>query len=124
MGQPPRDHVLVRTTSSETAAEARIGAGLAKRKRDELLELLRPRFGRIETFVQVRKYLAAVMSDLPERNGWSIARFAGDRTPDKTQRLLNHASWDASRSDGSGAQVRRGRPGGRCPQARASGRAG
>jgi hypothetical protein len=34
------------------------------------------------------------MSELAERNGWSIARHAGDRTPDKTQRLLNHASWD------------------------------
>ena len=34
------------------------------------------------------------MSELPELNGWSIARHAGDRTPDKTQRLLNHASWD------------------------------
>ena len=95
MGQPPRDHVLVRTTSSETAASARIGAKTAGRKRDELLGLLRPCFGRIETFMQVRKYLAAVMSDLPERNGWSIAKFAGDGTPDKTQRLLNHASWDA-----------------------------
>src|SRR5450756_2801386 len=29
MGQPPRDHVLVRTIGSEAAAEARIGAGLA-----------------------------------------------------------------------------------------------
>jgi SRSO17 transposase len=95
MGQPPRDHVLVRTTSSETAAEARIGARTAGRKRDELLGLLRPCFGRIETFMRVRKYLAAVMSDLPARNGWSIAKFAGDGTPDKTQRLLNHASWDA-----------------------------
>jgi len=85
----------VRTTRSETAAPARIGAKLAKRKRDELLETLRPHFGRIEAFVQFRKYLAAMMSDLPERNGWSIAKFAGDRTPDKTQRLLNHASWDA-----------------------------
>ena len=27
-------------------------------------------------------------------NGWSIARRGGDRTPDRTQRLLNHASWD------------------------------
>jgi len=95
MGQPPRDHVLVRTTSSEAAAEARIGVKTARRQRDELLGLLRPRFGRIETFAQFRKYLAAVMSDLPECNGWSIARFSGDRTPDKTQRLLNHASWDA-----------------------------
>ena len=95
MEQPPRDHVLVRTTSSETAAEARIGAKTAARNRDELLALVRPRFGRIETFLQFGKYLAAVMSDLPERNGWSIARFSGDGTPDKTQRLLNHASWDA-----------------------------
>jgi len=100
MGQPPRDHVLVRTAKSETAASARIGAKTAKRKRDELLELLRPQFGRIEAFLQVGKYLAAVMSDLPERNGWSIAKFAGDRTPDKTQRLLNHASWDASAAMG------------------------
>src|SRR5260221_13305499 len=34
------------------------------------------------------------MSELPERNGWGIARHAGDTTPDKTQRLLNHAIWD------------------------------
>jgi len=45
-------------------------------------------------WLQAGKYLAAVMSDLPERNGWSIARHAGDKTPDKTQRLLNQASWD------------------------------
>jgi hypothetical protein len=100
MGQPPRDHVLVRTTSSETAASARIGAKTAKRERDELLGLLRPCFGRVEVFAQARKYLGAVMSDIPERNGWSIARFAGDTTPDKTQRLLNHASWDASAAMG------------------------
>jgi SRSO17 transposase len=104
MGQPPHDHVLVRTTKSETAAGARIGARLAKRKRDELLGLLRPLFPRIETFLQAGKYMAAVMSDLPERNGWSIAKFAGDKTPDKTQRLLNRACWDAA---GAMSTVRR-----------------
>jgi hypothetical protein len=51
-------------------------------------------FARTEPWLQAGKYAAAVMSELPERNGWSIARHAGDRTPDKTQRLLNHASWD------------------------------
>jgi SRSO17 transposase len=35
------------------------------------------------------------LSDLGKRNGWSIAEWAGDATPDKTQRLLNHACWDA-----------------------------
>ena len=38
----------------------------------------------------------AVMSNLLSRNGWSIAEFIGDKTPDKTQRLLNRASWDTS----------------------------
>jgi len=56
--------------------------------------LLRPCFARTEPWLQAGKYAAAVMSELPERNGWSIARHNGDKTPDKTQRLLNHASWD------------------------------
>ena len=79
---------------SETAAAVRIGAQLALQKRAELLELLRPCFARVEPWLQAGKYAAAVMSELPERNGWSIARHVGDRTPDKTQRLLNHAGWD------------------------------
>lgn len=82
------------STRTEAAAAARIGAGLALRKRSELLQRLRPCFARTGPWLQAGKYTAAVMSELPERNGWSIARHAGDKTPDKTQRLLNHASWD------------------------------
>jgi SRSO17 transposase len=84
----------VTRTKSEAAAAVSIGAGLALRKRAELLDLLRPCFARPEPWLQAGKYTAAVMSELPERNGWSIARHAGDRTPDRTQRLLNHAAWD------------------------------
>ena len=36
------------------------------------------------------------MSDLPRRNGWTLAEQAGDRTPDRTQRLLSRAVWDAA----------------------------
>ena len=82
------------STRTEAAAAVRIGAGLALRNRAELLELLRPCFARPEPWLQAGKYAAAVMSELAERNGWSIARHAGDKTPDRTQRLLNHASWD------------------------------
>jgi hypothetical protein len=31
--------------------------------------------------VQARKYVRAVMSDLPTRNGWSVAEWAGDLLP-------------------------------------------
>jgi hypothetical protein len=34
------------------------------------------------------------MSQIPKRNGWTIAAHAGDRTPDRTQRLLSRAVWD------------------------------
>lgn len=44
--------------------------------------------------MQAAKYVAAVMSQIPRRNGWTIAAQAGDRTPDKTQRLLSRAVWD------------------------------
>ena len=82
------------STKSEAAAAVSIGAGLALRKRDELLGLLRPCFARTEPWLQAGKYLSALASELPRVNGWSIARRGGDRTPDRTQRLLNHASWD------------------------------
>ena len=113
--------MFVRTNESKAAAAARIGAGRARRKRAELLELLRPCFARVEPWLQAGKYAAAVMSELPERNGWSIARHAGDKTPDKTQRLLNHAVWDTFAAmgvvrrfavAGLEAAARRGRQGG------------
>ncbi|MGH3209299.1 MAG: IS701 family transposase [Trebonia sp.] len=70
------------------------GAATALRERGRVLEALRGCFARTQVLLQAGKYIAAVMSDLPERNGWSIARHIGDATPDRTQRLLNHASWD------------------------------
>jgi SRSO17 transposase len=85
----------VRTTRPKAAAAARIGAALACRKRAELLELLRPCFARTGPWLQAGKYAAALMSQIPRRNGWTIAAQAGDRAPDKTQRLLSRAVWDA-----------------------------
>ncbi len=85
---------FVRTARPKAAAAARIGAALARRKRSELLELLRPCFARTEAWLQAGKYAAAVMSQIPRRNGWTIAAQAGDRAPDKTQRLLSRAVWD------------------------------
>jgi hypothetical protein len=51
----------------------------------------------VEPWLQAGKYTAAVMSGLPRRNGWTIAEHVGDRSPDKTQRLLNRAVGTPSR---------------------------
>jgi len=84
----------VGTTTPKAAAVAKIGAALAARKRGELLRLGRPCVGRPEPWLQAGKYVSALVSDLPRRNGWTIAQRVGDRTPQRTQRLLNRACWD------------------------------
>jgi SRSO17 transposase len=86
--------VFVLTNESKAAAAARIGAGRALRERSALLGALRSCFARTQTWLQAGKYLNALVSDLPSRNGWSVAEHAGDRSPCRSQRLLNRASWD------------------------------
>jgi len=66
--------------------------------------LLRSCFARTQTWLQAGKYVNALVSDLPSRNGWSVAEHAGDRTPDRSQRLLSRASWDEAAAM---SQVRR-----------------
>lgn len=67
---------------------------------DRLHRRLRPCFVRAKPFGQARKYLCGLMSDLPRKNGWTIAEHAGDRTPDRMQRLLNDAVWDHDHAQG------------------------
>jgi hypothetical protein len=86
--------LLVRTNEHKASAAARIGASRALRERAALMGLLRSCFARTQTWLQAGKYLNALVSDLPSRNGWSVAEYAGDRSPGKSQRLLNRASWD------------------------------
>jgi SRSO17 transposase len=67
-----------------------------QRNVEELMSALAPMFARVEPRLQAAKYVRAVLSDLPKRNGWTIAEWVGDRSPDATQRLLNRASWDTA----------------------------
>jgi SRSO17 transposase len=66
----------------------------------ELHSRLRSCFRRVGPFRQAERYMVALMSDLPRKNGWTIAEHAGDTTPDRTQRLLNHAVWDHDAATG------------------------
>nr|WP_233574178.1 IS701 family transposase [Amycolatopsis panacis] len=65
-----------------------------------LHERLRRWFARVEPFAQARKYMTGLVGDLPRKNAWTIAEYAGDRTPDRMQRLLNHAVWDHDQAQG------------------------
>jgi SRSO17 transposase len=44
---------------------------------------------------RARGYLLGLLSQAERKNGWTIAEFAGDNSPDGMQRLLNFYLWDA-----------------------------
>jgi hypothetical protein len=63
---------FVRTTKTEAAAAARIGARAGARKRKELLGLLRPHFARTQPWLQAGKYLSALISGMQDRSAGSV----------------------------------------------------
>jgi len=62
---------------------------------DDLFALVAHRFPRVEPRLQARAYVRGLLAPLASKNSWTLAEAAGNKTPDKMQRLLNRASWDA-----------------------------
>ena len=63
---------------------------------EEVLERIGPRFARSEPRLRAGVYVRGLLSPVERKNGWTLSEQAGDSTPDATQRLLNHAGWDAA----------------------------
>ena len=61
---------------------------------DDLFALVADRFPRIEPRLQARAYVRGLLAPLAEKNSWTLAEAAGNKTPDRMQRLLNRAAWD------------------------------
>ncbi|WP_326608748.1 IS701 family transposase [Streptomyces sp. NBC_01799] len=53
------------------------------------------RFARVEPRRRVRRLVLGLLSDLPRKNCWTIAEWAGESTPDGMHHLLSRAKWDA-----------------------------
>jgi len=62
---------------------------------DDLFARVAGRFGRVEPRRQARLYLMGLLAPVERKNGWQLAEAAGDAAPDRMQRLLNNARWDA-----------------------------
>jgi SRSO17 transposase len=52
------------------------------------------RFERSEPRERAVVYIQGLMSDIARKNGWQLAEYAGEATPDGMQRLLSTAVWD------------------------------
>jgi SRSO17 transposase len=61
-------------------------------------------FGNVAVRRHGRAYLLGLLSQAERKNGWTLAEFAGDVSPDGLQRLLNFSPWD---EDGCRDAVRR-----------------
>lgn len=59
-----------------------------------LHQRLRPYFARPEPYQHALRYLQAILSEIPRKNGWQIAEHAGVFRPYGIQRLLSQATWD------------------------------
>ncbi len=53
------------------------------------------RFARVEPRLRAGRLVLGLLSDLPRKNCWTIAEWAGERTPHGMQHLRCRASWDA-----------------------------
>ncbi|MCX4588829.1 IS701 family transposase [Streptomyces sp. NBC_01549] len=53
------------------------------------------RFARVEPRLRAGRLVLGLLSDLPRKNCWTIAEWAGEKTPHGMQHLLCRAAWDA-----------------------------
>ena len=61
----------------------------------EMFGLIAGEFAQAPSRWRARSYLLGLLSQSERKNGWTIAEFAGDASPDGMQRLLNFYLWDA-----------------------------
>src|SRR5947207_11247963 len=54
-------------------------------------------FERSESREQARKYLRGLLTEAERKNSWQVAEAVGEPIPDRMQRLLYRAPWDAAR---------------------------
>ena len=62
---------------------------------DDVFAGIAGRFAQAASRRRARGYVLGLLSRCERKNGWTIAEFAGDGTPDGMQRLLNFYSWSA-----------------------------
>jgi hypothetical protein len=67
---------------------------LAAAELDRVHELITRRFARAEPRARVREYVSGLVAGLERKNGWTLAEWAGEVSPDGMQRLLRRADWD------------------------------
>lgn len=88
--------VFVRTTQDHVvAADVSVDPAGWLSMFEAVMGRIAGRFARVEPRRTARAFVLGLLAGLPRMNCWTISEHAGDATPDKMQRLLSRAKWDA-----------------------------
>jgi hypothetical protein len=85
----------VKTNDHAVAAGHSVDLARWQESFDALMGRIAGRFSRVEPRRRIRWLVLGLLLDLPRKNCWTIAEWAGEATPDGMQHLLNRAKWDA-----------------------------
>ncbi|WBO68913.1 IS701 family transposase [Streptomyces camelliae] len=89
------DHRCVKTEDHAVAAGHSIDPARWQEAFEGLMAQIAGRFARVEPRRRVGRLMLGLLSDLPRKNCWTIAEWAGESTPDGMQHLLGRAKSDA-----------------------------
>lgn len=89
------DHRRVETNDHAVAAGHSVDPARWQEAFEGLMDRISGRLARVEPRRHVRQLALGLLSDLPRKNCWTIAEWAGETTPDGMQHLLGRAKWDA-----------------------------
>lgn len=94
-GRPPRDHECVTTHEhvvavGHTAAPARSSAVF-----ESMMDRVAGWFYRVETRSTARALVSELVAPIERKTCWQLAEHAGHARPERMQRLLRTAVWDA-----------------------------
>lgn len=88
--------VFVRTTKDQAvAADASVDPTHWQSIFESVMARVAGCFARVEPRRTTRAFVTGLLAGLPRTNCWTLSEHAGDATPDKMQRLLSRARWDA-----------------------------
>ncbi|EOY45988.1 transposase [Streptomyces lividans 1326] len=89
------DHQRVKTNDHAVAAGHSVDPARWQAGFEGLMGRIAGRFARVEARRRAGRLVLGLLSDLPRKNCWTIAEWAGEATPHGMQHLLCRASWDA-----------------------------
>jgi hypothetical protein len=89
------DHRSVKTEDHAVAAGHSVDPARWQEAFECLMGRIAGRFKRVEPRRRVRRLVLGLLSDLPRKNCWTIAEWAGETALDGMQHLLGRAKWDA-----------------------------